>query len=127
MAQIGADGKSSMPTFLILKNGTVADTIRGANPPAVRSAVTKAAADAAKAPAKTSASFASGGRTLGSASGTTSGPKQAQASTWNLPGLSHGWVDTLTRFVGLYFTSLLSLDGYKAAEASRFNVRNAAR
>lgn len=116
-----------MPTFLILKNGTVTETIRGANPPALRAAVAKGAADAAKAPAKTSASFASGGRTLGNASGTTSGPKQAQAFPWTLPGLPYGWADTATRFVGLYLTSLLSLDGYKAAEASRFNVRNAAR
>jgi len=129
MAEPGADDNiyRSMPTFLILKNSTVADTIRGANPPALRAAVAKAAADAVKAPAKTSASFASGGRTLGGSSDTTSGPKQAQTSIWSLPGLPYGWTETVTRFVGLYFTSLLSLDGYKAAEASRFNIRNAAR
>jgi hypothetical protein len=40
-----------MPTFLILKGTHVKETIRGANPTALRTAVLAAAADAAKGPA----------------------------------------------------------------------------
>jgi thioredoxin 1 len=35
-------GISAMPTFLVFKEGKVVETIRGANPPALKAAVTKA-------------------------------------------------------------------------------------
>jgi len=38
----------SMPTFLVLKKGSVVSTIQGANPPALRSAIEAAATEAAK-------------------------------------------------------------------------------
>jgi len=37
-----------MPTFLIIKNGKVVQTIRGANPPALNAALKNVVADAAK-------------------------------------------------------------------------------
>lgn len=112
-----------MPTFLIFKSGSVVDTIRGANPPALTAAVRKAAADAAKTPAKSAAVFQSKGYTLGGADT----PSKPVAQSWgqSLGGFGGpGFADMLVRFVALYLTSLLALDGYKAAEQSPFNVRN---
>ncbi|KAF2469215.1 uncharacterized protein BDR25DRAFT_304691 [Lindgomyces ingoldianus] len=54
-----------MPTFLVMKSGSVVDAIRGANPSALTAAVRKAANDAG---AKSSAAFQSKGYTLGSSS-----------------------------------------------------------
>jgi hypothetical protein len=48
---------NSMPTFLILKGTHVKETIRGANPTALRTAVLAAAADAAKGPAASAGAF----------------------------------------------------------------------
>ncbi|KAF2396822.1 thioredoxin-domain-containing protein [Trichodelitschia bisporula] len=39
-------GITAMPTFMVLKNGQVQETIRGANPPALQAAIRKAVADA---------------------------------------------------------------------------------
>lgn len=108
-----------MPTFLVFKNGSVADTIRGANPSALRTAVSRASADAAKGPAKSSASFQSKGYTLGSTS-TPSRPAGGAA-------LGQGFADSVIRFFGLYLTTLFSFDSYAAAEASPFAVRNTGR
>jgi len=41
-------GITAMPTFLVIKEGKVVETIRGANPPALKKAATAAAADAKK-------------------------------------------------------------------------------
>lgn len=41
-----------MPTFLVIKNGKVVQTIRGANPPALNAAVKNVVADAAKSAPK---------------------------------------------------------------------------
>ena len=41
-----------MPTFIVVKNGKVVQTIRGANPPALNAAVNNAVADAAKSSPK---------------------------------------------------------------------------
>ena len=41
-----------MPTFLVIKNGNVVQTIRGANPPALNAAVKNVVADAAKSAPK---------------------------------------------------------------------------
>jgi len=117
---------SAMPTFLIFKNGSVIDTIRGANPSALRSAVLKAASDAAKGPAKSSVVFSSKGHVLGSA-GSPAASTRSSGTAWS-PGFgsfgSSGLMDTVVRFVALYVTSLFSFDGYHAVEQSPFNVKN---
>jgi hypothetical protein len=109
-----------MPTFLVFKNGSVIDTIKGANPSALRTAVSTAAREAATGPAKSSASFSSKGYTLGGGS-TPSGPAGGVAA------LGTGVADQMVRFFGLYLTTLFSFDAYTAAEASPFAVRNAGR
>ncbi|GAB7333611.1 hypothetical protein MBLNU13_g05179t1 [Cladosporium sp. NU13] len=82
----GNYGVSAMPTFLILKGTHVKETIRGANPTALRTAVLAAAADAAKGPAASAGAFFSGkGQTLGSAST----PSAARHSGPNL-GAAYG-------------------------------------
>ena len=111
-----------MPTFLIFKNSSVSDTIRGANPSALRTAVSRASSDAAKGPGQTSASFQSKGYTLGSESKPSrpAGPGGAAA-------LGTGFADSMVRFFGLYLTTLFSFDAYAAAEASPMAVRTANR
>jgi hypothetical protein len=110
-----------MPTFLILKSGSVVDTIQGANPSALQAAVRKASSDAGF---KTSAVFQSKGYTLGSS---TQPPRPvnpgAFAGLQNMLSGNGGLVDSVVRFFALYFTSLLSFDAYRAAEESPFNVR----
>jgi len=136
-----------MPTFLIIKNGSVTSTIRGANPNALRTAIMAASADAAKSPAKSAAggssgaSFTSGG---GRVLGTGSAPKSGGGSMLESLGIKLGGgsgggsggsnvsvpggvLGTVVRFVGLYLTTLVSFDAYKAAEASPLAVRQAAR
>ncbi|KAI0203405.1 mitochondrial small ribosomal subunit Rsm22-domain-containing protein [Astrocystis sublimbata] len=120
-------GVSAMPTFLVFKNGSVADTIRGANPPALTAAVEKAVKSAGvTAPG---ASFAMPGRTLGGSggSGNTAPGRRAGGNTlgggrsWSSFSLFH-FFNALLTFFGLYFVSLLSFDPYKAAERSDFNL-----
>lgn len=113
-----------MPTFLVLKNGTVVETIRGANPAALRSAVSKASSDAGKGPGGPSGAFSSTGYKLGS-SASDSRPVGNGPSF--LGGLgtgagAGGFADTAVRFMGLYLTTLFSFDAYAAAEASPFKV-----
>lgn len=63
-----------MPTFLVIKNGNVAQTIRGANPPALNAAVRNAVADAAKsAPKPTPATEAGNDQTVSGSYGMTQG------------------------------------------------------
>ncbi|KAF2663113.1 thioredoxin [Microthyrium microscopicum] len=110
---------TAMPTFLVFKNGTIKDTIRGANPSALRSAVASATTDAGRGSGPSGAAFQSKGRVLGSEGNpgrTTSG---AAFPAFNMGGLSDG----IMRFLGLYATTLFSFDAYAAAEASPFNVK----
>ena len=122
-----------MPTFLILKGTHVKETIRGANPTALRTAVLAAAADAAKSggAASSGAFFSGKGQTLGSG-----GPAVASRSTGpSLPNLGaavsspaafaqgSGLPQTVVRFLGLYFTTLFSTEPAAAAEASPFRVQ----
>jgi thioredoxin 1 len=116
----------SMPTFLIFKKGAVSETIRGANPSALRTAVSRASSDSGKAAA--SAVFTSKGYTLGTASapGRTVGGGEGSF----LGGLGQGGTglaDSMVRFMGLYLTTLFSFDAYAAAEASPFKVGAARR
>jgi thioredoxin 1 len=113
-----------MPTFLVLKNGSVSETIRGANPAALRNAVSRASSGAGKGPAKQSANFQSKGYTLGSSS---TGSRPVNNGTSWLGGLgtgagAGGLAESAVRFMGLYFTTLFSFDSYAAAEASPFKV-----
>jgi thioredoxin 1 len=58
-------GISAMPTFLVIKGGNVVETVRGANPPALKKAVTSAAASARKNPEAESASTTSDAKPAG--------------------------------------------------------------
>nr|POE47045.1 hypothetical protein CFP56_00377 [Quercus suber] len=126
-----------MPTFLVLKNGKVQETIRGANTAALRTAVLTAAADAAKGPARASASFSTPGKTLG---GSESGgaPSRSVAGS-NVPNVSallsspaqfsqgRGLLQMIVRFLGLYLTTLFSFEPEKSAQASPFAVDSRSR
>ncbi|KAK3675924.1 hypothetical protein LTR78_004116 [Recurvomyces mirabilis] len=133
----GRYGVSAMPTFLILKGGSVKETVRGANATQLRTAVLSAAADAAKVPAKSSAGTFSGkGQSLGATTtpdGTTNGSRYVPAPS--LPNFGamlsspatfaqgSGFPQTAVRFLGLYFTSLFSLDPEAAARESPFALQ----
>lgn len=115
-----------MPTFLVLKSGSVIETIRGANPSALTAAVRKAVNDATNGPAARGANFQSKGFTLGS----TSTPSRPVGGAGGLAGSLQGMMsgnggfgDAVVRFFALYFISLLSFDSYKAAEESPFAAR----
>ncbi|KAH9895351.1 thioredoxin-like protein [Xylariomycetidae sp. FL2044] len=115
-------GVRAMPTFLIFQNGSVIETIQGANPPTLTSAVEKAVKLAGtSAPG---ASFKTPGRTLGGTGGASrssgGGRTLGGGRSWNLS--SFNIINALLTFFGLYFTSLFSFDPYKAAENSDFNV-----
>jgi thioredoxin 1 len=115
----------SMPTFLIFKNGKVIDTIRGANPSALRTAVTRAASSANAGPTASGAAFQNKGYRLG-ADGTAT--TNAAGAGWTLPtGDAGGLADSMVRFFGLYFSTLFSFDAYAAAQASPFSINNAGR
>lgn len=123
-----------MPTFLVLKGSRVVETVRGANPAALRTAILSAAADAAKGPGASGASFSGKGQTLGgegSASRTT-----ARGSPLNLNlnfsqlllapatySQGRGLPQSIVRFLGLYLTTLFSLDPIKTAGESPFAAR----
>ena len=115
----------SMPTFLILKNSRVTETIRGANPPALRAAVTKAAADAGRSGPATAAAFQSKGHVLGSEDAgkkpAAGGPSSVQA--WVRRSGGGSWMDAAVRMLGLYLETLFSMDPRAAAEGSRWRVQ----
>lgn len=124
-------GVRAMPTFKIFHRGAVVDTIQGANPPALTSAIDKAVKLAG--PGSTAGGFFSGaGHKLGGAPissmkssasrGKTLERPTASGNSWNISPM--GLFHTLFRFFALYFISLFSLDPYKAAENSSFNVNN---
>ncbi|KAK5118834.1 hypothetical protein LTR62_000043 [Meristemomyces frigidus] len=130
----GTYGVSAMPTFLILKGAKVKETVRGANATALRTAVLSAASDAAKAPAaKSTFGFSGKGQTLGADGASQSGSRQVNASV--LPNVGamlsspaafsqgRGLPQTVVRFLGLYVTSLFSLDPEAAARGSPFAVQ----
>ncbi len=121
-----------MPTFLILKGTSVVETVRGANVAALRTAVLSAAANAAKGPAKSSASFSGKGQALGSENGATSTRRTVSAPAIDLGALfaspaafaqGRGIASAIVRFIGLYVTTLFSLEPARAAEESPFAVK----
>ncbi|EGO53575.1 hypothetical protein NEUTE1DRAFT_53968 [Neurospora tetrasperma FGSC 2508] len=114
-------GVRAMPTFLILHNGSVIETIQGANPPALTAAVDKAVKLASGA-AGGGAVFKTAGHRLGGSgvAGSRPGTSVARPFKWDFNSL----IKTIVAFIGLYVTSLFSLDPYKAAESSPFNKKN---
>ncbi|KAK3954819.1 thioredoxin-like protein [Pseudoneurospora amorphoporcata] len=111
-------GVRAMPTFLILHNGSVIETIQGANPPALTAAVNKAVKLAGGA-AGGGAVFKTTGHRLGGSgvAGSRPGTSVARPWKWDITNL----INAIIAFIGLYVTSLFSLDPYKAAESSPFN------
>ena len=107
-----------MPTFLVLKNGTVSETIRGANPSALNAAVRKAVNDAGSSGGSGGAAFQSKGHTLGGAG--AAGARRAAGPAG--PGFSLPGTDTVVRFAALYMSSLFSLEAYAGARASPYSV-----
>ncbi|KAI0116645.1 thioredoxin [Hypoxylon sp. NC0597] len=119
-----AHGVRAMPTFLIFKNGSVIDTIQGANPPGLTSAVEKAVKLASTA--APGASFNTPGRTLGGASASRTPARRSGQALGGQPWKFSPFhiLNAILTFFGLYFVSLFSFDPYKAAEKSQFNVNN---
>lgn len=110
-----------MPTFLVIKSGSVVETIRGANPSALTAAVRKAVADAGSAPG---AAFQSKGYTLGSADQPSRTVGDNAFANLNRMMTGNGGIgDIVLRFLALYFVSLFTFDSFKAAEDSPFNIR----
>lgn len=102
-------GVSAMPTFKIFHGGNCIETIKGANPPALTEAISKALrlGDSGVR----GDSFTTPGRKLGGGEGPPSGraPRGAvaarsRASSWSFGGL----LNALIIFVGLYLVSLFS-------------------
>lgn len=112
---------------MIFRNGEVINTIKGADPRGLTSAVADAAGSAqAKAPAYLNTP----GRTLGSspaafASGASASGAPAKAPRQPAPWSIGGFINAILTFLGLYFVSLFALDPRKAAEESMFNVHSA--
>ncbi len=97
-----AAGVSAMPTFMIYRNGNCIETIKGANPSALSSAVAKAA-QLADGPGGGGSAFQSTGRTLGG------GPPPSAVSTFDFKKL----INIVIMFVGLYLVSLFSARSQK--------------
>lgn len=129
-------GISAMPTFLVLKGSSVVETVRGANPTALRTAILSAAASAVKGPAKSSASFSGTGKTLGmggDASKGASASRSVRAPTIDFSALlaspaafsqGRSWPSTIARFIGLYVSTFFSLEPVKTAETCPFSIKN---
>ena len=114
-----------MPTFLIFKNGKVTETIRGANPSALRTAVSRAAGGASGGATPSGAAFQNKGYRLGAEGSATA---NTAGAGWSLPtDGAGGLADSMVRFFGLYFSTLFSFDAYATAQASPFSINNAAR
>lgn len=131
-----------MPTFLILKNRVEVARVQGADPRSLTSAVEKYAGEAKSA----GATFATSGKgyTLGSTAATTTTAAGAAAAagagvgagsagaryvrngqvldSMPVPARLRGFFNAFVVFVGLYLTSLFSLDAIPAAENSPFNI-----
>ena len=99
-----------MPTFLIFRSGSVIETIQGADPQRLTSAVEKAVKLAGAA----APSYSTPGRTLG---GTA-----PRGQSLRRPLNFKGYIDAVIAFFGLYLYSLFSFDAYAAAENSQFNI-----
>lgn len=104
-----------MPTFLIFRNGSVINTLRGADPRALSSAVEAAAKLAAPA-----SPLSTPGHTLGGAPAGRPAQSLHRPISWSVKR----FFDAVIAFLGLYFTSLFAFDAYHAAEQSMWNVHS---
>ncbi|CAH0040111.1 unnamed protein product [Clonostachys solani] len=114
-------GVSAMPTFKIFHGTECVETLKGADPSSLSSAISKAVKLSDTTPAgKPTEAFSKPGRTLGGAGG---GRKAAGGSGFSLPrGFSvFGALNMVVLFIGLYFVTLFSFDALAAAENSWFN------
>lgn len=100
-------GVRAMPTFLILRNGSVIETIQGANPPALTAAVDKAVKLAGGAAAGSGAVFKTTGHRLGGSgvAGSRPGTSVSRPWKWDIKN----FINAIIAFVGLYLTSLFSV------------------
>ncbi|CAK7271571.1 hypothetical protein SEPCBS119000_004671 [Sporothrix epigloea] len=109
-------GVRAMPTFVILRNGSVHETLQGANPPALTAAVEKAV----KLATGGGSTFSTPGRALGTdASASSAASIRVGAGASRPPGgpiQGHrSWFDPmrivqwLISFIGLYLTTLFSV------------------
>lgn len=99
-----------MPTFLVFQSGSVIQTLRGADARALTGAVESAVKLSGTA---SKPLYSTPGRTLGG----TTGPTRSNA-VFSPQSL----FDAIIGFFGLYLMSLFSIDPYRAAEASAFNI-----
>jgi hypothetical protein len=89
-----------MPTFLIFRSGSVIQTLRGADPRGLTTAVE----NAVKLAGATKSAYSTPGHTLG---GPSARPAQSlrMPLSWSL----NGFLNALITFFGLYFISLFSV------------------
>ena len=120
-----------MPTFIVLKGEDTINSLRGADPSALRRMITDAAALAEKS---VSPSFSSSGRVLGNSDDAAAGKKgSASAATVSRAPAAKGarifpmhirdgdsWYTMIIRFFMLYLTTLFTLDPVAAAGASPY-------
>lgn len=99
-----------MPTFMIFRSGAVVNTIRGADVGGLTSAIESAV----KFAGPTKPVYSSVGRTLGGTS--------PRGTSLSRPFNFKSYFDAVVAFLGLYFITLFSLDAYRAAEQSPFNI-----
>jgi len=100
-----------MPTFLIFHNGSVINTVKGADTHGLTTAIENAVRLAGPIAPPV---FSTQGRTLGGAP--SRGTSLKRPFNWKR------YVDAIAAFFGLYLVSLFSFDAYKAAEESYFNI-----
>lgn len=93
-----------MPTFIIFRSGKVLQTLRGADPRGLTSAVESAVRLAATM--KQNYSYSSVGHTLG---GPSAQPRQSLQQPWTWKWDIKGWYSAIITFLGLYFISLFSV------------------
>jgi len=100
-----------MPTFLIFRNGSVINTIKGADTRGLTTAIENAVKLAGPAAPPV---FSTKGHTLGGA--------PSRGTSLRRPFNFQRYIDAIAAFLGLYVVSLFAFDAYKAAEESTFNI-----
>ncbi|KAL7272036.1 hypothetical protein RUND412_005175 [Rhizina undulata] len=109
-------GVRSIPTFIIFKNKAEAERIQPTSRNSLVAPVERYVAEAKAAPA----AIAGKGYTLGAAPTQRYVRNGQMLDSLPLGARLRSWVETVIIFLGLYFTSLLSLDAIPAARNSMF-------